>query len=130
MPYIVSKASQDTLYCGWEKGKSGLYKNKFSVLIKGGANVVNKKTLECPHGVVTEVTADELRFLKQNGSFKRHLERGWVFIENSKSGAEKLADEQEKDGEGFIKKDGSAQLLPEDFEREGKKPPVVGQDDK
>ena len=127
MPYIVSKASQSIDYVLWDQSKSGgLPKAVKVVTIQGGANVINKKTLETPKGVITEVTDEELEFLKKNSAFKRHLERGWMHIETSRGAAEKKADIVEKDDDGFDLKDGSSQLTDEDFERAGKKPPVVG----
>lgn len=126
MPFIVSKCGQSTRYTGWKKGKNGLNQREMSVVIKGGANVVDKKTLTVPNGVITEVTADELAFLKSNSAFKRHVDRGWLTILSNKAAAEKLSEQSEKDEEGFVKKDGSAQLTKEDFERAGKTPPKVG----
>ena len=62
MPYIISRASQSTEYTSWTKGRNGENKRLKSVLIKGGANVVDKKTLETPAGVITEVSAEDLKF--------------------------------------------------------------------
>ena len=126
MAYIVSKASQSIEYAGWSKGRNGLNKKEMSVIIKGGANVVDKKTLTVSSGTVTEVTSEELDFLKQHKAFRRHVDRGWMHIETSKSGAEKLAEQTDVDEEGFVKKDGGSQLTKEDFERAGKTPPKVG----
>ena len=46
MAYIVSKASQDIEYADWVKTRNGLNIKKKSVIVKGGANVLNKKTME------------------------------------------------------------------------------------
>lgn len=129
MAYIVSKASQDIEYCDWVKGRNGLFTKKLSVIIKGGANVINKKTMETPNGVVTEVTAEELKFLEGNSAFKRHKERGFMEICKTESDAKKKADKANKDENGDKKKDGSAQLTKEDFEKRGQKPPVVNPDE-
>lgn len=126
MAYIVSKASQSIEYAGWSKGRNGLNKKEMSIIIKGGAHVIDKKTLNTPNGVITEVTDEELAFLKNNSSFKRHLDKGWMAIEKSKSGAEKLAQQTGLDKDGFVIKDGGSQLTKEDYERNGKKPPKVG----
>lgn len=125
MPYIVSKASQDCEYCDWVKGRNGLNQKKKAVLIKGGANVLNRKTLETANGVVTEVSAEDLKFLLSNTAFKRHESKGWVRVCKTKADAEKKAEQEEKDETGHKKKDGSAQLTKEDFEERGQKPPVV-----
>lgn len=129
MAYIVSKASQDNEYCDWQKGRNGLNVKKFSVIIKGGANVLDKKTMETHNGVITEVSAAELKFLEGNTAFKRHQERGWVKVCKTKAEAEKKADAVEKDENGDVKKDGSAQLTAEDFEKKGQKPPIVNPDE-
>lgn len=126
MPYIVSKASQDIEYPMWTTSRSGQHQAKKAVVIKGGANVINKKTLETPTGTVTEVTSEELEFLLSNSTFKRHVENGWLTVEKSESSAQKKAKSVDKDSEGYTKKDGSAQLTPEDFKRRGQKPPKVG----
>ena len=129
MPFIVSKLSQDNEYTGWKVGRNGLNQKEMSVVIKGGANVVDKKKLEVPAGRVTEVTKEELEFLKTNPLFKMHLDGGWVSIETTKGGAEKKAETQDKDEHGETKKDGSSQLTARDFELAGQQPPLVGSDE-
>ena len=129
MPYIVSKLSQDNEYTGWKVGRNGLNQKEMSVLIKGGANVVDKKKLEVPNGVVTEVTKEQLEFLKTNSLFKMHLDGGWVEIAVSKESANKKAETKDLDERGRVKKDGSAQLTAEDFEDAGMEPPLVGADE-
>ena len=127
--FVVSKASQDTEYVGWLKGKNGLYKKQKSVLIKGGANVLNKKTMETVNGVITEVSKEDLDFLNTNSSFQRHLKAGWVSVHKALNDAKKKADEKELNEDGTVKKDGSAQLDEKDFEVRGMKPPVVNPDE-
>lgn len=129
MAYIVSKASQDIEYCDWQKGRNGLNVKKFSVVIKGGANVLDKKTMETTNGTVTEVTASELKFLEGNSAFKRHESRGWMKICKTKADADKKAKEVMKNEEGETIKDGTAQLTAEDFEKKGQKPPIINPDD-
>lgn len=129
MAYIVSKASQDIEYCDWQKSRNGLNIKKFSVVIKGGANVLDRKTLETSNGTVTEVSAAELKFLESNSTFKRHMERGWMEICKTKGDADKKAAKVMKNDDGDVIKDGSAQLTAEDFEKKGQKPPVISPDD-
>lgn len=129
MAYIVSKASQDIEYCDWQKSRNGLNVKKFSIIIKGGANVLDRKTMETSKGTVTEVNAKELKFLEGNSAFLRHQERGWMKICKTKSEAEKKADEVMKDENGDAVKDGTAQLTAEDFEKKGQKPPIINPDD-
>ena len=126
MAFIVSKASQDIEYVDWTDGVNGVKRAKKSVIIKGGANVVDKKLLSVSNGTVTEVSNEDLEFLKSNTAFQRHLERGWMSIEKGKETAEKVAKKKRTNKDGETIKDGSAQLTAEDFERNGQKPPLVG----
>lgn len=125
MPYVASKISADVEYAGWSKGKNGLNKKEHSVLIKGGANVLNKKTMETPNGVITEITKEELEFLKSNSTFKRHEKGGWVKVFTSKDAAQKHADTVIKNEDGKTVKDAGSQLTEEDFEENGQKAPIV-----
>ena len=118
MPFIVSKASQDVCFCVWNRPKNGILKAGRKILIKGGAGVLDKKTLETPNGDVTEVSKEELEFLKSNSSFKRMCERGFMMVETNKTTAEKKAEKKDK-------KDRGAQLTKEDFEERGQSAPVV-----
>ena len=107
--FIVSKASQDIEYVGWSKGKNGLNKKEKSVVIKGGANVLNKKTMETVNGV----------------TFRRQVEAGWMKVVKSRAEAEKKAEAKDVDEDGKVIKDGSAQLTPQDFEDKGQTPPII-----
>lgn len=127
--FIVSKASQDIEYVGWEKAKNGLNKKAKVIVIKGGANVLNKKTMETVSGVITEVSAEDVKFLETLSTFRRHRDAGWMTVVKSKGEADKKAAQKEKDDEGRAKKDGSAQLTPEDFEKNGQKPPITSPDE-
>lgn len=118
MPFIVSKASQDICFCVWDRPKNGILKAGRKILIKGGTGVLDKKTLETPNGVVTEISKEELEFLQNNSSFKRMCERGFMMIESSKTTAKTKAKKKDK-------RDRGAQLTKEDFESRGQSAPVV-----
>ena len=117
--FVVSRASQDNEYIIWETTPNGLKKVKKSVLIKGGANVLNKKTMETPNGVITEITEEEYETLQNCDAFKRHEAKGFVEIVKEEKKA------REKSKAKSDKKDGSAQLTPEDFKKKGQKAPVL-----
>lgn len=123
--YIVSRAAQDIEYTAWEMNKTGSHEKKKSVIIKGGAHVINRETLKTPNGVITPVTDEELKFLQSNSTFKRHQEAGFMAIVNRKDDAEDLADEEGKDAEGEIIRDNGSQLTKKDFEDRGLTPPKV-----
>jgi hypothetical protein len=120
MAFILSSLTNDTKYCFWEKKAENLVVVKKEILIKGGANVADKKTLVTPNGASTEVSDEELALLKENPSFKRHLERGFVKIVETDN-KYKAKEESEK----LDKKDGSAQLTPEVYKKRGKKAPAT-----
>ena len=117
--FIVSRASQDNEYVVWTTTANGQKTVKKTILIKGGANVMDKHTMTTPNGVVTEISDADWEVLKDHTAFKRHMERG--FMEVMKE--EKKARETSKKKSG--KKDGSAQLTPKDFEDKGQKAPDV-----
>lgn len=104
--YVYSTASNDTLYSEQVKNPGGISKATRSVLIKGGANVVNGRSLHTPRGVATRVSNEDMEFLLQNKAFKRHKAAGYVTHSQIKDDADEVAKKM-KD------KDGSAQETPE-----------------
>ncbi len=117
--FIISRASQDGEFIIWETSVNGKKSAKKSILIKGGAGVIDKSTMTTPNGVVTEISDEDWELLKEHSAFKRYVERG--FMEAVKS--EKPAKENAK--KKSSKKDGGVQLTPEDFEKRGQKAPDV-----
>jgi len=117
--FIVSRASQDNEYVVWGSTPNGTRTVKKSILIKGGAHVMDKTTMTTPEGVVTEVSDEDWELLKEHTAFKRHMDRGFMEIMKE----EKKARETSK--KKSSKKDGGAQLTPKDFEDKGQKAPVL-----
>lgn len=81
------------------------------VEIKGGAGV-SKAGIDrvyTPRGVVTEVTADELRQLHQNELFKRHLANRYITVDEMEVHPEVAV------AKGMNQRDNSSQIVPEDF---------------
>ena len=118
---VYSTMAQDNIYPVWIRnigadgkiivdGRPPSY--QVSVVIKGGANVVNQKTLITPMGVATEVDDEQLGHLMANRVFKSQMDAGYITISKAKKEVEKAV----KD---MTKKDKGAQLEPKDFE--GKK---------
>lgn len=114
--YVISRASQDIEYCGWKTTKTGINEKSFSVVIKGGANIMNRDTMKTPKGVITEISQEELDFLNQNGAFLRHKKAGFMIVTKDRDEADDI---KSKAG----KKDNSAQLTPQDFKDAGQTPP-------
>lgn len=73
------------------------------VFINGGANLMTRRTLDTPRGVVTEITDEQFEALKKDSlSFGNHLRDGFVTADKRKTNANKVA-------EGLEAKDKSAQ---------------------
>ena len=124
MPYVISSLSRDNVFAVYEKKSGNVLVVKKSILIKGGANVADKKTLITPSGVATEVSKEDLEILKANTAFKKFMERG--FIKVLESGSKfKAQDEAEK----MAEKDASAQITKEDYKKKGKKAPRTKRED-
>lgn len=119
--YIVSHESASVEFPRYVKNKAG-FDIQGSVLINGGAGVINKKTMETPKGVVTEVTKEELEFLKTQSLFNEKVESGSYEIVDGEKEAKKKATKG--------KKDKGAQLTAKDFEDAGQTPPIVGSNEK
>lgn len=122
MKYIVSKSSQGIEFGDWKTTTGGINRLVRSVLIKGGAFVADKKTLEAVKGVVNEVSDEDYEWLKDNPTFKQMVDDGYIVVFEKEGPANKEADKGDM-------KDNSAQLTPEDFEAAGKEPPIVGAED-
>lgn len=121
MTYIVSHESASVEFPKWIRTKTGV-DAQGSVVINGGAGVINKKTMETPKGVITEVSEEDLKFLKTQVLFNEKVKNGSYEIVES----EKKAKESSKKG----KKDKGAQLTAKDFEEAGQTPPMVGAEEK
>lgn len=117
--FIVSRASQDNEYIVWATTQNGQKMVKKSILIKGGANVIDKTTMTTPNGVVTEISDEDWEILKEHTAFKRHMKAGFMEPLKEEKKARKSAKEKSD------KKDGGAQLTPKDFEDRNQKAPDV-----
>ena len=50
------------------------------VMIQGGANLADKKTLQTPRGVPTEVSQDDLGFLLKDPNFLKFMRAGYLTV--------------------------------------------------
>lgn len=107
--YIYSTLANGQDYTIWVQGGADLKRVSRVISIKGGANVINKKTLLTPRGVVTEVTEDELEALKTIRSFNNHVSNGYITYEKHKVDAEVAA-------ANMTSRDKSDQFVESDFE--------------
>lgn len=109
MGFITSKMAAPVTYAFYTKGANKINVVTDEITVNGGAGVINKRSLETPQGVVTELTDEQIDKLKSHPVFKMHLANGAVAI----LGTEKEAKKAEED----LKKDKSSQLTPEDYEK-------------
>lgn len=119
MPYITSTMSASVSYAIYGKTAGGLPVVEKEITIDGGANVMNKKLLATPNGVVTKVTDEELELLEQHPLFKIHKQNGFVRV--SKTNPQE--DVMKVDTKDMQDKDASAQRVDSDYTKKGKKAP-------
>lgn len=113
MPYLYSTLSAPTEYTGWKEGGADMPTAAWSVVVNAGAGVATKHLIT-PVGVMTEVTAEELKLLQENDVFKRHLKNGYIKIDEKKHAVEAVVADMEA-------RDNSAPLVEADF-AEGEAP--------
>lgn len=89
MPYVYSTASAGINYTEYRKVTKDLNQPVKKVYIAGGSNVI-QKNLVTPLGVATQVSDDDLNFLMSHLSFKKHMEKGFMKVENIKKDPEKV----------------------------------------
>ena len=109
MPYISSTTTGSRTYPIYKKSPDGTLFYERVIKIAGGANVINKKTLLTPRGAVTHVSDEDLEYLKQNKSFMRLMDNGFVCIHGDKKFK----------GKDLNPKDSSAQKVDSDFREAG-----------
>lgn len=106
--YVYSTLATDVRYTKWLPATANdELRIDRQVLIKGGANVADKRIIT-PRGVVTEVTNDDVDLLMQNEIFQIHFDAGHVTIERSKQDAEIVAAD-------MTTREPSSPLVPEDY---------------
>lgn len=118
MPYVYSTLTSAQEYADWQKVEGGANTILRTVRIEGGHGVINKNFLT-PDGVATQVSDDDLAFLQNNFHFKQHVENGFVTVEARKV-------EPEKATRDLKRRDGSSQITPDDYVKQGKKAPKIG----
>ena len=121
MPYITSTMSASVSYATYKQTAGGLPVIDREIVIEGGANVMSKKLMVTPNGVVTKVTDEELALLEKHPLFQTHLKGGFVRVSKSNP-QEDIAKVNTKDME---QKDASAQRVDSDYTKKGKKAPKV-----
>lgn len=113
--YVFSTATCDNVFA-FNYDQSGKARTK--IMIKGGHGVANKH-FETPQGIMTKVADEEAAMLEGHPAFQRMAKAGFYVIEAQKADPEKVASDMEG-------RDGSAPLVPQDYELKGKKTPKSG----
>lgn len=89
--FVYSTLASDNTYVNYAKGDSGMPQRVGSgVTIRGGAGVADKRLIT-PRGTVTEIDDAQFDYLIQNPTFKRHVERGYIVVENRHVDPERVA---------------------------------------
>lgn len=117
--YITSRLASGVDYAFYEKTPNGINRVVKTITINGGSDVINKKTLITPLGVVTEISKADLDELMQHPVFKTHLENGYISINENEKVADKAGEKLEKDK--------SSQLTDEDYENGNEKKEIIAE---
>lgn len=123
MPIVFSTLTSPNEYVTYKDGGArDVAQIAHRVVIKGGANNVDRRNLQTPRGVATEVTDNDLEHLMQNQVFQLHLKNGFITVDAAKDARD--ADQVATVMEG---RDDSAPEVPQDF-AEGQEP-IVNKDE-
>lgn len=89
--FVYSTLASDNTYVNYAKGDSGMPQRVGAgVTIRGGAGVADKRLIT-PRGTVTTIDDAQFDYLIQNPTFKRHVERGYIVVENVHVDPERVA---------------------------------------
>jgi len=113
MNYVFSTLTCDTEYATYVKGGGDVPRVAKSVTLKGGTGIASKHFVT-PEGVMTEVSDEDLEFLKKHPLFQFHEKKKFVVVQARKVAVEKVVKDMEP-------KDASAPKTPSDFESKGEK---------
>lgn len=109
MNYVYSTMSAGVTYQTFAPNVGeGIAVVEKSITINGGANVVDKKHVITPKGVVTEVSDADLEILESIWLFKKHKENGFIQVEKKSVSVEKIVADMEE-------RDKSSPVRPEDY---------------
>lgn len=110
---VYSTLSNGTEIVDWDVNPiNNIPARKYSVVIKGGANVVNRKGLITPLGVMTEITQEQMDFLNSQPMFLQHVKDGWMTC--VKAGG--WRDDPDIVAANMASRDGCSPDKPEDYE--------------
>lgn len=105
--YVYSTLASDMNYTNHAAGGGDMPIDLPPVFIKGGAGVANDRLIT-PRGVATEITEEDLAYLRQNEVFKLHEANGFVLVSD-------LYDDPDKVAADMAGRDPSAPVVPQDL---------------
>ena len=109
MKLILSTLTSPQSVCITSNTASGALVVSKRITINGGANAIDRRTLNTPEGVVTELTDEDYDALIQTDFYKRMESRGYLRKVSTKSAGENTK------RAGMKEKDKSAQKVKSDF---------------
>lgn len=104
--FIFSTLASDVAYTNHAQGGGDMPIELPPVTIKGGAGVANDR-LVTPRGVATEVTEEQVEYLRQNEIFKLHEKNGFVMVSEAFADPDTVAAD-------MTGRDNSAPIVPQD----------------
>ena len=104
--YVFSTLASDVAYTNHAQGGGDLPIDLPPVVIKGGAGIANERIVT-PRGVATEVTEEQVEYLRQNEIFKLHEKNGFVMVSESYADPDTVAAD-------MTGRDNSAPIVPQD----------------
>jgi hypothetical protein len=106
--WVYSTLANDNRYVEWINGGGELSYEGRSVLIRGGAGVMNDRIIT-PMGIATEVSEDDMSVLNKCPVFKVHKDNGYILIQEKYSEVEAVVTD-------MTGRDKSAPITPSDFQ--------------
>lgn len=117
--FVFSTLASDVAYTNHAQGGADLPIDLPPVRVKGGAGVMNDRIVT-PRGIVTEVTEEEVEYLRANQVFQLHEKNGFVMVSDSYGDPDSVAAD-------MTGRDNSAPVVPQDLKDEDQ-PAAVGGD--
>lgn len=100
--YIYSTLAADMNYTNYQQGGADMPVELPAVHIKGGAGVANDRFITPSGAVITEITEQQLEYLRANLVFQMHEENGFIQVSEELVDGEKAAGDMDRDSSAPI----------------------------
>lgn len=114
MKLVLSTLSAPQSVCLTQKAPNGALRIVKRIMLNGGANVIDRRTLLTPQGIITEVSDKDFDLLKETDFWKRQEKAGYLRVVETKDAAE------DTKKAGLKTKDRSSQKTEKDFSADAK----------